>query len=310
MRLKRAGWSPVRKILLIAWVSVFAGATLMLLSGRPKAQAQDAQSGVLIAAGDIANCNILGGAEATAKVVEAVPGTVAAIGDLAPPDGSAQAFANCYEKTWGAFKSRTRPALGNHEYHAAGAVPYFDYFGAAAGERGKGYYSYELGGWHVISLNGECKEIGGCGKGSVEESWLREDLRAHPAACTLAYWHEPLFSSGAAHGNNAAYRDFWEDLYQANATIVLNGHDHDYERFAPQDPAGRPDAKRGIREFVVGTGGNHQRPFSSQPQPNSEMRMTGTFGVLKLTLYAHGYQWQFLSEAGKNFTDSGAGKCH
>lgn len=285
-------------------------ASMALLIRPPRAAAQDAKAAVLIAAGDIANCKIITGAQATARIIEGIPGTVAAIGDLAPSDGSAQTFANCYDKTWGAFKSRTRPALGNHEYHSANASPYFDYFGAAAGERGKGYYSYELGAWHVISLNGECGEIGGCAKGSPEEVWLREDLQAHPAACTLAYWHEPLFSSGAAHGNNPAYRDFWEDLYNANATLVLNGHDHDYERFAPQDPDGRADAERGIREFVVGTGGNHERPFSSTPRPNSEVRMTGTFGVLKLTLHPHGYNWQFISEAGKNFTDSGEGSCH
>jgi hypothetical protein len=268
------------------------------------------QTATLIAAGDIANCKMIAGAQATAKLIEAIPGTVAAIGDLALSDGTAQEFADCYDKTWGAFKSRTRPAPGNHEFHAAGATPYFDYFGAAAGDPSRGYYSYNLGAWHVIALNGECKDVGGCQSGSPEEQWLREDLRAHPAACTLAYWHEPLFSSGAAHGNSPAYWDFWKDLYIANATIVLNGHDHDYERFAPQDPDGKADPQRGIREFVVGTGGNHQRPFSSTPQPNSEARMTGIFGVLKLTMKPKSYDWQFIPEEGKTFTDSGSGVCH
>jgi acid phosphatase type 7 len=265
---------------------------------------------VLVAAGDIANCKMITGARATAKIIEAIPGTVAAIGDLALSNGTAQEFAECYDKTWGAFKSRTRPAPGNHEYHSAGAKPYFDYFGAAAGEPGKGYYSYVLGAWQIIALNGECKDIGGCSAGSPQELWLREDLRAHPAACTLAYWHEPLFSSGAKHGNSPAYKDFWQDLYNAKATIVLNGHDHDYERFAPQDPDGKADPSRGIREFVVGTGGNHEREFSPTPQPNSEARMTGTFGVLKLTLHPRGYDWQFIPQAGKTFTDSGSGACH
>lgn len=265
---------------------------------------------VLLAAGDIANCKMIAGAEATAKIIEAIPGTVAALGDLALSDGSAEDFANCYDKTWGAFKSRTRPAPGNHEFHSTGATPYFDYFGAAAGDPKKGYYSYELGAWHIIALNGECKDIGGCQAGSPEEEWLRVDLKAHAASCTLAYWHEPLFSSGAAHGNNANYHDFWEDLYDANATIVLNGHDHDYERFASQDPRGKADPARGIREFVVGTGGNHERTFAASPQPNSEVRMTDIFGVLKLTLHSRGYDWEFIPQEGKSFHDAGSGACH
>ncbi|HEV2297860.1 MAG TPA: metallophosphoesterase [Candidatus Acidoferrales bacterium] len=265
---------------------------------------------VLLAAGDIANCKMIAGAVATAKIIESIPGTVAALGDLALSDGTAEEFANCYDKTWGAFKSRTRPAPGNHEFHSSGATPYFDYFGAAAGDPKKGYYSYELGAWHIVALNGECKDIGGCQAGSPEEKWLREDLRAHAASCTLAYWHEPLFSSGAAHGNNANYHDFWQDLYNANATIVLNGHDHDYERFAPQDPEGKADPARGVREFVVGTGGNHERTFSATPQPNSEVRMTNIFGVLKLTLHPRSYDWEFIPEAGRMFRDAGSGACH
>lgn len=291
-------------------VLVCLGTAGGFLDGPPKAAAQDSTDAVVVGAGDIANCKMIAGAQATAKLIEAIPGTVVAMGDLALSNGSAEEFADCYDKTWGAFKSRTRPAPGNHEYHSPGAGPYFNYFGAAAGEPGKGYYSYELGAWHVIALNGECKEIGGCEKGSAEEQWLRQDLKAHPAACALAYWHEPLFSSGAAHGNSPEYRDFWRDLYEAKATIVLNGHDHDYERFAPQTPEGVQDNARGIREFVVGTGGNHERPFAATPQPNSEVRMTGTFGVLKLTLRAHRYDWQYIAEAGKSFTDSGTGNCH
>jgi acid phosphatase type 7 len=265
---------------------------------------------VLLAAGDIANCKMIAGAEATAKIIEANPGTVAAIGDLALENGSAADFADCYAKTWGAFKSRTRPVPGNHEFHSGGATPYFQYFGAAAGDPSKGYYSYQLGAWHIIAINGECKDLGGCQAGSAEEKWLRADLKVHPAACTLAYWHEPLFSSGAKHGDNPAYRDFWRDLYAANATIVLNGHDHDYERFAPQTPNGQADPKRGIREFVVGTGGNHERDFSATPQPNSQVRITDTFGVLKLTLHPHSYDWQFIPQAGETSHDSGTDTCH
>ena len=279
-------------------------------SNRLQHSASAGSDPVLLAAGDIANCTAIAGAQGTAKIIESIPNaTVAALGDLALKDGTAAEFANCYDKTWGAFKSRTHPAPGNHEFHSSGGSPYFDYFGAAAGDPTKGYYSYELGAWHILSLNGECKDIGGCEAGSAEEKWLRADLKAHPAACTLAYWHEPLFSSGAAHGNNLDYLDFWRDLYAANATIVLNGHDHDYERFAPQTPIGVADPARGIREFVVGTGGNHLR-FFGPPKPNSEARKAGTFGVLKLTLHAHSYDWQFIPVAGQTFTDSGTGSCH
>lgn len=284
--------------------------TAVAASRAAQSPAAESADPVLLAAGDIANCKMIAGAEATAKIIEAIPGTVAALGDLALSDGTAEEFADCYDKTWGAFKSRTRPAPGNHEFHSTGGTPYFDYFGAAAGDPKRGYYSYDLGAWHIIALNGECKDVGGCQAGSSEEKWLRQDLQSHPAACTLAYWHEPLFSSGAAHGNDVDFIAFWRDLYNASATVVLNGHDHDYERFAPQDPDGKVDPVRGIREFVVGTGGNHERTFAASPDPNSEVRMTGMFGVLKLTLHAHSYDWEFVPEAGKSFQDSGNGNCH
>lgn len=293
-------------------VTILLFVSLTLPNGWPKQSQNSAaqhHDPVLLAAGDIANCQMIAGAQETAKVIEGIPGTVAALGDLALSSGTAEEFANCYDKTWGAFKSRTRPAPGNHEFHSSGGTPYFDYFGAAAGDPTRGYYSYDLGSWHIISLNGECKDIGGCAIGSPEDKWLRADLKAHPAACTLAYWHEPLFSSGATHGNNLNYLDFWRDLYAASAAIVLNGHDHDYERFAPQTPEGVADPVRGIREFVVGTGGNHLRLFGP-PKPNSEVRKAGTFGVLKLTLHAHSYDWEFIPVAGQTFTDSGTGSCH
>jgi acid phosphatase type 7 len=203
----------------------------------------------------------------------------------------------------------TRPALGNPEWHSD-VAPYFQYFGAAAGDPRKGYYSYELGGWHVISLDSQCDQVGGCGPGSPEEQWLRGDLAQHPAACTVAYFHHPLFSSGAKHGNDPEVRGLWQALYDANAEIVINGHDHDYERFAPQDPDGRLDPTRGIREFVVGTGGKNSHREFGAPQPNSEVRNADTFGVLKLTLHARGYDWQFVPVAGESFTDSGTGSCH
>jgi len=204
------------------------------------------QAVVLVGAGDIADCRDLAGAEATARLIELIPGTVMVPGDLAYPDGSKENF-ECYHKTWGRVKSRTRPSPGNHEFHASGATPYFDYFGAAAGDPQNGYYSYELGSWHIVVLNSECIAVGGCDAGSRQEKWLRADLAAHPVACTLAYWHKPLFSSGGAHGNDPEIKPLWVDLYEANADVVVNGHDHDYERFAPQAPDGAADAARGIR---------------------------------------------------------------
>ncbi len=266
------------------------------------------QSAILVGAGDIADCKDLSGAEATAKLLEKVGGTVMAVGDLAYPDGSRENF-TCYDKTWGRAKSRTRPAPGNHEFHAGGAAPYFNYFGAVAGDPKTGYYSYELGTWHIIVLNSECRDVGGCEAGSPQERWLRADLAAHPAACTLSYWHRPLFSSGSAHGNDLTVKPLFQALYEANADVVVGGHDHDYERFAPQTPAGVADPERGIREFVVGTGGKNHRPFGA-PKPNSELRDATAFGVLKLTLRPGAYDWQFIPETGKSFTDSGSGKCH
>lgn len=270
--------------------------------------AKNEQTAILVGAGDIADCRNLTGAEATAKLLDKIPGTVITVGDLAYPDGSKDNFA-CYDKTWGRARSRTRPSPGNHEFHAAGATPYFDYFGVLAGDPKTGYYSYDLGSWHIVVLNSECKDVGGCAAGSPQERWLRADLASHPVACTLAYWHKPLFSSGSAHGNDLTMKPLWDALYEANADVVVNGHDHDYERFAPQTPDGAPDPGRGIREFVVGTGGKSHRPFS-EPKTNSEVRDATAFGVLELRLQSKSYDWQFIPEEGKTFTDSGSGACH
>ncbi len=293
--------------------SVFASMAIicapLFLTGAQRGQAaKNDHSAVLLAAGDIADCTNLSGAEATAKILEANDGTVVAIGDLAYPDGSRENF-KCYDETWGRVKNRTRPAPGNHEFHSQGATFYFEYFGDAAGDPKNGYYSYDLGSWHIISLNSECLQIGGCEAGSREEKWLREDLAAHPAACTLAYFHKPLFSSGGAHGDAPEVRPLYQALYDANADVILGGHDHDYERFAPQDANGKLDRARGIREFVVGTGGKNHRPFGA-PEATSEVRDTTTFGVLKLTLKPGSYEWTFIPEAGKTLTDSGNDKCH
>jgi Calcineurin-like phosphoesterase len=298
-----------RRALAISFLACTASVPLLLrAAAEGGSSAQTAGAAVLVAAGDIADCMDISGAEATAKLLEKIPGTVVAIGDLAYPDGTKENFA-CYDKTWGRVKDRTRPAPGNHEFHSKAATYYFEYFGKIAGDPKDGFYSYDLGAWHVISLNSECVEVGGCGAGSREEKWLRADLASHPNACTLAYFHKPLFSSGGKHGDDVELRPFYQALYDANADVILNGHDHDYERFAPQDANAKADPARGIREFVVGTGGKNHRPFG-EPHANSEVRDATAFGVLKLTLRANGYDWQFIPEAGKSFTDSGTGNCH
>ena len=273
--------------------------------------AKEPEDPVLVGAGDIASCDDLAGAEATAKLIDKIPGTVFAAGDLAYPDGSDEQFAKCYAPTWGRFKDRTRPAPGNHEYHkGAGATGYARYFGDAAGNPDKAYYSYELGAWHIVVLNSECIEVGGCDAASPQGQWLKQDLAKHPAGCTLAYFHKPLFSSGGKHGNDPEMRPLWDVLYHAGTDIVINGHDHDYERFAAQDPEGHLDAKHGIREFVVGSGGKNSHRQMGAPKPNSEAHNDDAFGVLKLTLHPRGYDWEFVPEAGKTFKDSGSDACH
>ncbi|HEY3312207.1 MAG TPA: DNRLRE domain-containing protein [Anaerolineales bacterium] len=257
---------------------------------------------VLVGAGDIADCGSSGD-EATANLLAKIPGTVFTAGDNAYEDGSAAEYANCYNPGWGRFKSRTRPSPGNHEYHTSGALPYFAYFGSKAGSPGKGYYSYNLGTWHIIVLNSEIDSQAG----SPQEVWLRQDLAANPQTCTLAIWHKPLFASGASHGNNPEFKDFWLALYQYHADVVLNGHEHNYERFAPQTPEGKSNAN-GIREFVVGTGGKNHYGFG-RIVANSQVRNGDSFGVLKLTLHPGSYDWQFIPEAGKTFTDSGTARC-
>jgi acid phosphatase type 7 len=299
--------TPMNKRRTATFVSLCLCMPFLLTSGQNNT-AIDQVFPVLAGAGDIADCTNLTGAEATAKLLEKIPGTVVAVGDLAYPDGTKENFA-CYDKTWGRVKDRTRPAPGNHEFHSKGATFYFEYFGKAAGDPSEGYYSYDLGTWHIIALNSECAEIGGCNEGSREERWLRADLAGHPTACTLAYFHKPLFSSGGAHGADPQVRSLFQALYDANADVVLGGHDHDYERFAPQDPNGKLDRARGIREFVIGTGGKNHRPFG-KPEATSEVRDTTAFGVLKLTLKPKGYDWEFIPEEGKTFTDSGSDTCH
>ncbi len=258
---------------------------------------------IMLGAGDIAVCGQPGD-EQTAKLLDNLPGQVITLGDNSNDEGTATQYANCYDPTWGRHKARTKPAVGNHDYLTDNGAPFFAYFGSAIPT--KGYYSYNLGAWHIVVLNSECSHTGGCQAGSTQEQWLKADLAAHPNKCTLAYWHEPRFSSGQ-WGNHDRYDAFWQDLYAAHADIVLNGHDHDYERFAPQNPSQQADPN-GIREFVVGTGGASHGPFNAT-QPNSQLRNNNTFGVIQFTLHDASYDWKFIPVAGQSFTDSGSEAC-
>jgi len=258
----------------------------------------------LVGAGDIAMCNEPGAAQ-TARLLDSIPGTVVALGDLAYMQGSEQNFRECYDPTWGRpqIKNRTYPVPGNHEYEQPGAAAYFDYFGSRAGIPGRGYYSYHLAGWLVLALDSNVA----IGVGSPQYEWLRSELQATPSTCALAYAHHPLFSSGP-NGGRARMRDVWDLLYQHGAEIYLTADDHLYDRQAPQDPSGRYDPTRGIREFVVGTGGATLYQVVS-PTANSEVRHSG-WGVLKLTLAQASYSWEFVPVEGGSFRDAGTGNCH
>ena len=289
----------IRSVLL-----VLVCATLSSAQTPSPPSSQSADDGVvLVGAGDIANCDMLGGARATAALLDAIPGTVFTTGDHAYQTGSAKDFANCYEPTWGRHKKRTRPAIGNHDLVTDKGRAYFEYFGENAGPPGLGYYSYDLGAWHILSLNSAAPAR----KGSAQMKWLQEDLSAHKTDCLLAYWHISRFSSGG-HGSDPIMGEVWRLLYEAGAEIVLSSHDHDYERFTPQDDKGKADPEHGIREFVVGTGGGGVYEFK-KPAANSEVRSNTTYGVLKLTLKPGSYDWEFIPMAGQKFRDSGSGTC-
>jgi 3',5'-cyclic AMP phosphodiesterase CpdA len=281
-----------------------------------QAAAADVDKGVTVyAAGDIARCAYpdpaYSGAAATAATVAAglaqdPQAIVLALGDLTYPRGTAKEFSDCYAPTWGRFKDRTWPVAGNHEYYTPGAQPYFAWWGERAG---RGYYSFDLGGWHIIALDSNLAPAAH----AVQLDWLRADLAAHPAHCTLAYWHHPLYSSGG-HGSVPKMRDAWKLLADAGAELVLSGHDHDYERFAPQDADGRLDPARGIRQFVAGTGGAYPTPFLFTVA-HSEARDSNRTGVLRLRLYTGGYGWEFVESTrlysfGIAPLDHGSAACH
>jgi acid phosphatase type 7 len=260
---------------------------------------------VMIGAGDIAVCGA-GGSMATGRLLDTQPGTVFVAGDIAYPDGTAEQFQQCYEPAWGRHKDRTRPAPGNHEYGSPGAAPYFAYFGANAGPGARGYYSYRKGAWQVLSLNSNTESAD-----RAQVDWLAAELRAgRSSTCTVAYFHHPKFSSGS-HGvvpPMPIVTDLWKALYDAGADVIISAHEHFYERFAAQNPDGGADAAFGIRQFIVGTGG---APLTQAVRrvPNSEVVLSA-FGVLRLTLDADSYRWEFLSSDGGAILDAGTGQCH
>jgi beta-glucanase (GH16 family) len=256
---------------------------------------------VIAAAGDIANS--ASGDEKTARLVEAInPDRVLTLGDNVYPDGTLQEFNTHYEPTWGRFKEKTRPSPGNHEYHTNG-VGYYDYFGALAGERDKGYYSWDLGDWHMVALNSNIDRKAG----SAQEMWLRSDLARNRSSCTLAYWHHPRWNIGTK-GDNASQAALWNALYDYGADVVLVGHDHNYQRYYRLDKEGRRDDAFGIHQFTAGTGGAGHYPVSMGDP--AEVVNSDTFGVLKLVLRSNSYDWEFVPEDGRIFTDSGSETCH
>ena len=267
----------------------------------------------LVAAGDVAcapgeprtrfACHQL---DTAALIARLRPDAVAALGDLQYEAGSLADFQGSFDRTWGRFRDRMHPAAGNHEYGTPGAAGYFASFGTRAGQPGEGWYSYALGSWHVVVLNANC-DIVGCGSGSPQQRWLAADLVAHPARCTLAYWHQPRFSSGL-HGPDAALAPLWRTLQRSGADVALSGHDHDYERFAAQDADGRLDRTHGIVQFVVGTGGKSHYPILLARR-NSRAHAS-VFGVLALTLGRGAYRWRFVAEPGVGFRDGGTARCH
>jgi len=265
----------------------------------------------IVAAGDIA-CDpaqnkgapgLCDQAATAALIGQLHPAAVLALGDTQYENGTLAAYKAVYAPTWGQYKSITYPAIGNHEYLTHGAAGYFGYFGVPA------YYSYDLGSWHMISLDSECSSggVGGCQAGSPQEKWLLADLAAHPSKCTLAYWHEPAWSSGE-HGDATQMATIWSDLVAAHVSVVLTGHNHDYERFVPLNAAGQPDPS-GTTEFVVGTGGKNHYGFALAPLTGEVVRNDKSFGVIEMTLNPTSYSWKFVPAPGYTFTDSGSAAC-
>ncbi len=263
---------------------------------------------VFVGAGDIAQCDpTLEPALATGRLLDGIGGTIFTAGDNAYYQASDDDFRNCYQPAWGRHLGRTFPVPGNHEYETfRDAAPYYRYFGGQAGTPGVGYYSYDVGDWHIIAINSNYRQGVSVAANSPQGAWLQADLATHKNKCALAIWHHPLFSSGP-NGFNADMRDFWRLLYNAGVDVIINGHDHLYERFAPQTPDGLRDDAKGIRQFTVGTGGAALYDFVIRAA-NSE-RQIKSFGVIKFTLSSDGYQWEFIPLPG-GASDSGSASCH
>ena len=266
-----------------------------------------APSAPLLAAGDVAACDSAGD-ERTADLAAEMQGPIALLGDLAYPVGSADNYEDCFDPSWGPLSARTHPVPGNHDYMTPAASAYFAYFGTLAGDPAKGWYTYNVGTWQVYALNSNCSEVGGCGPTSPQYRWLTADLTAHPRACVLAYWHHPRFSSGS-HGGGAMMASLWKVLAAHGAEVVVAGHDHDYERFAPADSAGHRVAG-GIRGFVVGTGGAPLRTFTKGPLSLTQVRRDDAWGLLSLKLGVGTYSWRFLEASSGEVLDGGTSTCH
>ena len=274
-------------------------------TGAPASPGSDGDPRIF-AAGDIASCSVATD-EDTAWLLDGVEGLIMPLGDLAYESGTKEEFDTCYEPNWGRHKGRTRPVPGNHEYRTPGAAGYFDYFGSLAGDRSQGYYSFDLGAWHIVVLNSNCDDVG-CESGSPQEQWLRADLLNADHECTLVAMHEPRFSSGE-HGSIGRLTSLWVAMYEAGVDVVLSGHDHGYERFLPQDPYGNQDPAFGIPQFVVGTGGRSLRGFDGPPLPGTAIRDRSSYGVVEVALRAGRFDWRFLSTGGP-LADSGSSTCH
>jgi 3',5'-cyclic AMP phosphodiesterase CpdA len=322
------GYSPFvlrfRRWALWAWKMGAVAGLLFLITACSVAQLQvqvespvrelavSEEATILLAAGDIARCTLSAKPHYrdTADLADKLPGTLALLGDSVYLRGSHKEFADCFDPYWGRHKARIHPVPGNHEYKTPGAAGYYTYFGAAASpldsdctQNCKGYYSYDLGDWHIVALNSQrSMDIG-----SEQERWLRKDLETHPNVCTLAYWHHARYSSGL-HGDDKHSMGVWRTLFEFGADVVLTGHDHHYERFAPQNAAGKVDEKRGIRQFVVGTGGTTLTRVKSQ-KANSEVYNDSVWGLLQLSLYPNHYSWKFVPIAGSTYEDSGSAPC-
>ena len=285
-------------------LSTAAGVALMTALSPSVAYAADP---VFVGAGDIASCSRTQD-EATAKLLDGIFGQVFAAGDNVYDEGTAKEYAACYGPTWGRHRGHTRPVPGNHEYETSRASGYYGYFGTRAGDPRTGYYSFNIGTWHAVMLNSNCSAVGGCGTNSAQTKWLRSILAANPRSCTIAVMHHPRFTSTRSTPDGVTGA-LWQALYDHGAEVIVTGHRHHYERFAPQTPAGASDASFGIRQFVVGTGGIDLVGFAS-PMKNSQVRNSSTYGVLKFTLRASSYDFAFMPIAGQSFSDKGTGVCH